>query len=226
MIRPHHPTFIGLSAALALAPAAWGSVLFSTSNSNPNTTLVDVTTATVIEQGVTLTASAAGGNLNILATSAELFGIAGNGAGTISDASEILSLSFDADVFLEQIDLNQLGNGESATLAIPSLNLNFTVADNGTNLVVTALGGSAALTGITVGPTTGTTADTINFAAGSFALTAGSVVDISVLDTFVSPAGDSSVALEGITVTIPEPASLALVGIGGLVLLGRRGKEI
>ena len=220
-----HPSVTPTAAALALVcigPAASASIMFNTANANPNTTVVNATTATVVKDGVTLTAVALGGDLNTSATGLNLFGIVGNGAGTISDSSEVLAVSFSEDVFLEQIDLNQLGNGETATISIPSLSLDFTVLDDGTSIVLTPAGGSAPTTGIAGGATTGGSADTVNFTPGSFALAAGSIVNISVLDDAVAPATDSSVALERITVaTVPEPASLVLLGVGALAAVGR-----
>lgn len=224
MFHPRTQTLLATAAAFALAPASFGSVIFSTSGDNPNTTVVNTTTATVVEGSITLTAGATGGDINVTATGSNLFGISGNGASTLSDTSEILTLTFDTDVYLEQIDLSQLGNGETATVSIPSLNLSFTVADDGTaNVILTAQPGSDPLTGITPGSSTGTSGDTIDFALDSFTLTAGDTILLSVLDTFAAPATDSSVALESITVSaVPEPGSLLLTALGGGLMLLRR----
>lgn len=80
-------------------------------------------------------------------------------------------------------------------------------------------------TGFNSAPAVGTTEVTSTFAEFTGSITeTGNLLDLRI--TWDLDSGDEDLAIDNVTITgIPEPASLALIGLGGLAMLGRGRRQ-
>lgn len=165
--------------------------------------------------GLTLTVTADGG-FNTIAGSNDGgggFGVTGNGSFDINnrdvDSDESLALSFNQDVYINQITFVVFAFADSTQLDIESLSISTEARGNSTF--------TPAVTGLsTDGNATGPFE--INFAGEDFLLTAGETIVIGQ-----GANSNNGILLDGITVTaVPEPGSMALLALGGLAMVARR----
>lgn len=157
------------------------------------------------KDGITLTVTAAGGN-GVIAGSFngdDGFGVAGNGSFDVN-GNESFSLTFDQDVYIDQLSFDVFSFGESVDVSIPSLSIATNVSGNQTF--------TPAVSGISAaGNANGDF--TLNFDAQAFELSAGDAIIVTTT---------SSILVDSVSVTpVPEPGSLALVGCA-LSLVARR----
>ena len=166
------------------------------------------------ESGITLTATAAGGNGNIgvannpnAAPTTVGIGVAGGGGAALQANGESITVTFDTNVLLEEIVLDGHAPPEQAGVALPGFAFSLQQAStiNGSAPAGTSFSGAG---GATVD-------DTVTFGT-PFALSSGQ----TIVFTNTTSGG---YFVRSITVgVVPEPASLALLGLGGLALLATR----
>ena len=167
------------------------------------------------EDGIQLTVSASGG-LGFIAASNNFgggFGVAGNSSFDISGA-ESLTLAFDQDIYLDQLSFNAFTETESANIAIASLAIAVNVSGDETI--------TPSVSGVTV--SRGDANDiTLNFTAETFQLSAGdSIVITQGPGTGTSGTGPG-ILVDSVSVSaVPEPGSMALLGLGTVFLIRRK----
>ena len=131
-------------------------------------------------------------------------GVTGNGSFNIN-GPESLTLTFNQDVYLDQLSFAGFSFGESVDIAITSLSIATNITGNQTF--------TPAVAGIT--PAGNANGDfTLNFTAETFEISAGDTVVIST---------GSSILLDSVSVTaVPEPSSMALLVLGASFMVRRK----
>lgn len=192
---------LAATAALSTAQAYATPVFFDLENDGAaGPALEDFGTYT--EAGVTVNASAAGGDLNSLSTS---FGVDGPASSATDDS--------------DQID-NALGESITFEFVFPGLTVSILSIDFVS--VGSANAGDAVFFAINAGSTTKLETGVTGFSGGTDLYTPVTPISLSSGDTLTITAEDVA-GIEGFTLdVIPEPGTLALVGLGGLTMLARR----
>ncbi len=226
-------TSMMLTATIAMAGAASAQTAFVFESEASVAALNGLTTGSLSEDGITLSVSATApvftvdegtGVATFTDASAEavLFVSAANGIGVdnptitneqfeaftagpavddtedgfITGLDERLVISFDQAVIVTQINFFGVGGNETVTVEVSSLADAFSFVSSTGDVNNNPFG------------------EGVEIAAGE-TISFGGVVD--------SNGDDPRYSLESITVTaVPEPASLALLGLGGLAVAGRR----
>lgn len=218
-VRPLFSGLLVAAASLAASGTASGAVFIAEpTTTNAATSFPTVTgpggtnessITSVAVDGVTLTLTEAGGNAGGVSGSNDSgggIGVTGGGSFNIN-GSESLTLTFNQDVYLDQLSFAGFSFGESVDIAIPSLSIATNIAGN--QVFTTPVAG--------IVPAANATGDfTLNFTAETF--------DLSTGDTIVITAGSgSSILVDSVSVTaIPEPGSLALLGLGATFMIRRK----
>lgn len=239
MFRTHHKThftpnrrfdmkevsLFTLSAAVLLgagsvSAATITAAQISDAATSPDTSDLGDTSITIGD----FTIASTGDSSNLGWSNIESIGVVGNGKDdSVMDngttASEELTLSFDATVTVNSIILT--GHGRNDLTAV----IGGFSSDPG------AVFGATLPTGWTV--TYDAINDEVEIATNDnsgfftqYTLTFANDVDVTALTitTFTSNAGAGGVGFGGITY-VPEPGSLALLGMGGLLMLKRRRRD-
>ncbi|MEM6503874.1 MAG: hypothetical protein AAF711_00255 [Planctomycetota bacterium] len=205
------PTIVA-GTTLILSGAAQASIVFTLEPGSPDFPAVtsaggtgQAALSSETKDGVTLTVTAAGGN-GVIAASVngdDGFGVAGNASFDLN-GNESFSLTFDQDVFIDQLSFDVFSFGESVDISIPSLAISTNVTGNQT--FTPAIAGIAA-----AGNANGDF--TLNFNDQGFELSAGEAIIVTTT---------SSILVDSVSVTlVPEPGSLALASCA-LALFARR----
>lgn len=159
-------------------------------------------TGTYTEAGVTINATATEGDLNSLSTS---FGVDGPASSATDDSDQI------DNALGESIDFEFV----FTDLAVSIVSLDF-VGVGGTD------GGDAVFISINGGTALELETGVSGFSGSSDIYTPGTPIALSSGDVLTITAEDVA-GIEGFTLdVVPEPTSLALIGLGGLLVARRR----
>ena len=135
---------------------------------------------------------------------------------------ETLGFAFDTSLLISQVALHDFGTITDNTGTYDKLET-ISISVDGAQVALVSSDDPQVSSGQTVAGDSGISV--VNFAS-PISLSAGQVLTFQVADDgdgSYSGTGRSAVLLHSLTVDVPEPGSMALVGLGGLLMLRRRG---